>query len=108
MTAGLGELIKAQDFIGIVALKMENELANSIDVVHAKVVAYINLEQYQHGYDLIQSSKVEELDFEAAYCLYRLNKLKESFKLLEDTIDFYKANKDLHHHMLQLKAQVVM
>jgi Putative TPR-like repeat len=102
--ANLQELIDLKDYKGIVDLQVE---MTSRDVILAKVVSLINLEEYQKALDLIENAQVQEFDFEQAYCLYRLNKLKESFALLQNSTELYRKNKNLYHHMLELKAQVV-
>ncbi|RHZ81438.1 hypothetical protein Glove_120g197 [Diversispora epigaea] len=54
------------------------------DSLYCKVITYVRLEKYQNALDLINKkfSNEDQLIFEKAYCLYRLNRLKEVTELL--------------------------
>jgi signal recognition particle subunit SRP72 len=61
----------------------------------AKAICYIQLGKFQEALDWIESKKLN-VPYERAYCLYRLNKLREALALLSQNDTF----------SLHLKAQI--
>ncbi|CAG8580256.1 1728_t:CDS:2 [Diversispora eburnea] len=75
------------------------------DSLYCKVITYIRLEKYQNALDLINKkfSNDDQLIFEKAYCLYRLNRLTDVIELLSKYHS--KGNNDFGTR--HLEAQVV-
>ncbi|KAJ3088934.1 Signal recognition particle core component [Quaeritorhiza haematococci] len=90
-----------------------------IDAYHVKIVGSIKLENYDQALKLIEAAPdplPEELIYERAYCLYRLNRLSESLDLIrkactrlgegdgDDRMDA--VDRETYHQLKHLEAQV--
>jgi len=65
--------------------KILRELPNDVDAKKCKIVCLIQQSNFQEAVDSINSNEkkgVLAMPFEKAYCLYRLNKLREADKVL--------------------------
>ncbi len=108
MLQKLLELAQSGDDEGIIKLELDPESQGLVDVIKTKVVALIRLDRYEEALKMIIHSKAGlELGFEEAYCLYRINKLHESLKVLEECLKHPDLAAEVKENLILLKAQVV-
>ncbi|XP_022250049.1 signal recognition particle subunit SRP72-like [Limulus polyphemus] len=89
----------------VIAINVNGFLQENPDdakAFHCKIVCLIHLSKFDIAIKTIEkNSKLSEsLNFEKAYCLYRLNKIKEAWALLKD-------EKDASFKIKELTAQVL-
>jgi hypothetical protein len=106
-------IINSQDLSAIISETNPSEIPCEFkkqpDVLKARIVAFIRLERYEEALSLIRSLGLGlETQFEEAYCLYRLNDLVAAKNCVGAALTQIPSNCPLHHHLLQLKGQVVI
>ncbi|KAG1678671.1 Signal recognition particle subunit SRP72 [Nymphon striatum] len=93
-----GEYFRALKFVN----KILQDTPNDAKAIHCKVVCLVQESRFQDALSFIQKNKNKDLvlDFEKAYCYYRLNNIKEALSTL-------KQIKNPSQRETELKAQIL-
>jgi len=89
-----GNYAEAQKIAGKI-LKMD---ANDVDALKCKIVCLLQQSSFKSALDSINSNEKKgllKMDFEKAYCLYRLNRLKEAESVISQIPEKSDREKDL-------------
>ncbi|XP_067133039.1 signal recognition particle subunit SRP72 [Centruroides vittatus] len=87
------------------ALKTVNKILQEVPdddkALHCKVVCLIHLSDFENAYNLLEKhSTLSELQFEKAYCLYRLNRIQEAWSILQNSSQSNDKLKELSAQVL--------